>query len=79
MKTRLYRLVFLLAIAAIALTGIQAKSSSELFVPEPEPEMEVESWMTADLYWSNCIYLIEQEAEPELELGSWMVDEGYWK
>ncbi|MCW0484788.1 hypothetical protein [Gaoshiqia sediminis] len=79
MKTRLNRLAFLLAIAAIAFTGIQAKSSSKLFVPEFEPEMEIESWMTADVYWSNCDDLIEQEAEPELELETWMVDEGYWR
>ncbi|MGD9928648.1 MAG: hypothetical protein AB7U05_01405 [Mangrovibacterium sp.] len=79
MKTRLNRLAFLLAIAAVAFTGIQAKSSSRLFIQELEPEMEIESWMTADMYWSNCIYLIDQEAEPELELETWMIDEGYWR
>lgn len=79
MKTRLIRLAFLFAIAAIALTGIQAKSSSKLFIQELEPELEIESWMTADMYWSNCIQLTEQEAEPGLELEAWMVDEGYWR
>lgn len=48
MKTGIYSLALLLAIATIALTGIDAKAGNNIVADTTDEELLIESWMTAD-------------------------------
>ena len=72
---------FLLALAFVAMTGINAKVASELnLAVEADPELEIEAWMAEDDYWtSKTVIDLTPAVEETLKLEEWMVDDCYWK
>ena len=79
MKTQMNKFVFMLAIAVIALTGINAKASSRVVITEVEPAMEIENWMVDETFWNKEMSNIEPASEKELAIEGWMIDEKYWE
>ncbi|WP_423129280.1 hypothetical protein [Gaoshiqia sp. Z1-71] len=83
MKTHVNKIAFILAIAVVGLTGINAKVNSKIFIPEQEEELKIETWMTEDGYWqknqTDAIPEFAPEADSELAIESWMCDENFWK
>ncbi|MGQ7871458.1 hypothetical protein [Sunxiuqinia sp. sy24] len=55
-----------------------AESSTFYFAEAMESELEVEAWMTDDVYFGAYTHLAVPATEPGLELESWMMDEGYF-
>jgi len=51
-----------------------AATFSELFIPEAEPALELENWMTDDALFTGWMGMLEPEAEPALQLEGWMTD-----
>ena len=80
MKTRLKSISFLLALAFIAFTGINAKVKTELSLTvESEPALEIEKWMVQDDYWMANSVVVTPEVDEVLELEPWMTDDCYWR
>lgn len=80
MKTRLKSISFLLVLAFVALTGVNAKVVSELSLTvESDPELEIERWMVQDDYWMPNSVEVTPEVDEVLELEQWMIDDCYWK
>lgn len=48
---------------------------SEMFKPEAEPALSLESWMTSETRFSGVSGMLQPEAEPALNLESWMMNE----
>ncbi|MCW0484482.1 hypothetical protein [Gaoshiqia sediminis] len=40
--------------------------------------LELESWMTDDVYFGACNFMFQIEPEPALDIESWMTDEAYF-
>ncbi len=78
MKTKLNRFIFVAAILLAALTGINARVSSRMFIAEQEAELEIESWMTDDSHWSRSGLDVAQAIDRELTIEKWMTDDAFW-
>ncbi len=71
--------VFLMAALMIALAGMKVKATSSLLKTEIEPELELESWMVDDFFWTKKSIDLTQATDEALELEAWMTDDNYWR
>lgn len=65
---------------ATAESALPAKSSKSIFYFEQAADeaLEIESWMTDDVYFGAYTHLAVPEAEASQELEEWMKDENYF-
>ena len=78
MKSRISKIVFLLAVAGIALIGINTKTETSVVATEVEPEMEIETWMVDAYFWNKESIDLAPAAEKDLSIEAWMYDDNYW-
>ena len=77
---RIKSISFLLVLAFVAATGINAKVETELNLAiEPDPVLNIEAWMSQDDYWTSNAVANTQEVDGELDIEEWMFDNRYWK
>jgi len=79
MKSRIGKLLFVLAIAIVALTGINAKSTTRLLKVETEPALEIETWMTDEFFWNRENVNVAPANDKELGIEKWMYDDDHWR
>lgn len=79
MKSRIGKLLFGVAIAIVALTGINAKSTTRLLKVETEPALEIENWMTDEFFWNRENVNVAPAKDKELGIENWMYDDDHWR
>jgi hypothetical protein len=79
MKSRIGKFLFLLAIATVALTGINAKKTNYLLITETEPALDIEHWMTDEFFWNKEFTDVAPAKDKELNIETWMYNDDHWK
>jgi len=76
---RIMKQTFFAVVLMTALTGMKVKAGSSLLKTEKEPELELESWMIDESFWSKATVDVVEAADPELGIEAWMTDDNYWR
>ena len=79
MKTRLTSISFLLILAFVVVTGINARMPVEYSLTvDRDPDLEIEAWMVQDDHWKPTSIEVIPETDETLELEQWMIDDHYF-